>query len=513
MSTIYNYITSTGVIVPDTSSILAAVQQVWLDQFGSDLIVTSDTPQGLVIATETLVSAQIVNNNAALANSINPNIAGGVALDAIGALTLPQGRTASTPTLVSGVNLTGVAGTVIPSGTQAKTAAGDLFQSLSTVTLDMGGAASVNFASVANGAIPCAETALTTIVSNILGWETISNPTAGVLGALTQSDQSFRAYRNNTIGFQGVALPIAITSTLLATQGVLSVTFIENYNDVPVGMLVSVTGGSLTGIYGMTTTGAIAPAIIVGTSSMDFAASNQTIPTVNPWPIAAFTTSGNISLSGLSTQSGGNWTGSLTAGNIILVKNQSADSQNGVYLAASGAWTRHSYNAIGITILGAINGISLIAKSIYTCINGGADTDVAAALLENKSSGCAWNGATTVNLIEPASGQTYPVQFDRPTPVPIVIKITTTNGSTDNITQAVLNYAAGLVNGFTGFVVGSTVSPFEIAGAILSQYPSYFITQVEVSLETDISYSTDTIPIAVNQIATTQLAYITVVLI
>ncbi|OWK47548.1 hypothetical protein [Fimbriiglobus ruber] len=40
-----------------------------------------------------------------------------------------------------------------------------------------------------------------------------------------------------------------------------------------------------------------------------------------------------------------------------------------------------------------INGISMVGHSIYACIEGGTDTAVAAALLENKSSGCAWNGA------------------------------------------------------------------------------------------------------------------------
>ena len=52
-----------------------------------------------------------------------------------------------------------------------------------------------------------------------------------------------------------------------------------------------------------------------------------------------------------------------------------------------------------------INGISMVGHSIYACVAGGTDTDVAAALLENKSSGCAWNGGTTVNVVEPASGQ------------------------------------------------------------------------------------------------------------
>lgn len=51
-------------------------------------------------------------------------------------------------------------------------------------------------------------------------------------------------------------------------------------------------------------------------------------------------TTNNITLSGLGTQAGGEWLSSLTAGDRILVKSQSAPAENGIWLAASGSWTR-----------------------------------------------------------------------------------------------------------------------------------------------------------------------------
>lgn len=56
--------------------------------------------------------------------------------------------------------------------------------------------------------------------------------------------------------------------------------------------------------------------------------------------IARFTTTGNINLTGLGTQAGGDWAGALTAGDIILAKDQTTGSQNGWYVAAAGAWAR-----------------------------------------------------------------------------------------------------------------------------------------------------------------------------
>ena len=57
---------------------------------------------------------------------------------------------------------------------------------------------------------------------------------------------------------------------------------------------------------------------------------------------ANYATLNNITLSGLGTQGNGDWPSTLTAGNRILVKNQTAGADNGIYVAAAGAWTRSS---------------------------------------------------------------------------------------------------------------------------------------------------------------------------
>lgn len=385
---IYNI--PTGLIVPDTSDILAGVQLEYQAAFGSDLITTPDTPQGVLITTEALARDNFIENNAAVANQINPNYAGGVFLDAILALTGIQ-RTPASPTVVTGVTLTGVAGTTVPVGSQAATADGDLFQTTTTVVIGLDGTVTVDFQSVDLGPIPCAVNSLTDIISAVLGWETVTNPSQGVIGTLTQSDQAARAFRQNTLFFQGVALAGAITSALYNVPGVTSLTFQEN-----------VTGSTAT-----------------------------------------------------------------------------------------------------------INGITMVSHSIYACVAGGVDTAVAAALLENKSSGCAWNGGTTVSLVEPASGQTYVVKFDRPTPVGILVQATVSGCTATAAANAILDYAAGKLQGFPGFVVGADVSPFELAGAIMGENPGSYVSLVQVSLSAGSpSFSTNPIEIAVNEKAFTAFNFI-----
>lgn len=388
----YEYINGTGVIVPDTSEILADVQADYKAVFGEDLITDPSTPQGVLITAEALARAEVVNNNAALANQINPNIAGGVFLDAIMALTGVQ-RNPATRTLVPNVTVSGVAGTLISAGSRAQNTNGDIFEAVTSVVIGSGGTATVSFQAVEFGPVVCLANTLTTIVTNVLGWETVNNTQPGTLGSDTQSDQSARAYRNNTLAFQGVALPEAIISALYHVPGVQSLSFLENT-----------------------------------------AATTQTI-----------------------------------------------------------------------------QGISMVAHSIWVCVNGGDDTDVAAALLENKSSGCAWNGAEEVTLIEPSSGQSYLVKFDRPTQVGVLIRVTTPNGSTADIVQTILDWANGLIGGLQGFVVGSDVSPFEIAAAVNYENPDFFIQKVEVTLASaPDDWSTDTLAIAIDEIAATQASYITV---
>lgn len=54
------------------------------------------------------------------------------------------------------------------------------------------------------------------------------------------------------------------------------------------------------------------------------------------------TTTGNITLSGLSTQAGGDWASGLTAGDRVLVKNQTLSQNNGIYVADASTWSRSS---------------------------------------------------------------------------------------------------------------------------------------------------------------------------
>lgn len=385
----YNYVDTTGLIIPDTSALLDEVNAEYRGIFGADFVVDPETPEGALIGAEVTSRASVARNNATVANQINPNLAGGPFLDAIWALTGGERDVATRSTVQATV--TGVAGSSIPRGARARTTTGDLFQAASSTVIPAGGSVSVTFESVETGPIPAAAGTLTVIVDTVIGWETITNPAAATLGVATEGDAASRVRRRQTLALQGRSTALAVSSLVRAVPGVRSIAFREN----------------------------------------------------------------------------------VTSSTAI------------------------------------IDGISLVAHSVWVAVQGGTDADVAAALLEAKPSGANWNGAVSVNVTEPASGQSFPVRFDRPVVRAVRVRATIRAGSTSPtdptvaVRSAVLAYINGELEGETGLVVGESVSPFELAGAVNRINPQLYVTTMEVAFDTaSPTYVTTTLALALNELAT-----------
>ena len=166
---------------------------------------------------------------------------------------------------------------------------------------------------------------------------------------------------------------------------------------------------------------------------------------------------------------------------------------------------RENYTNAPITI----DSVTLVPHSIYVCIDGGLDLDIATTLLGKKSLGANWNGTTTVTVTDPSSGQPYPVKFSRPTDVNLLIRVTTVGSPPlvdpqTAVREAILAYQDGLIENEDGFTVGGDVSPFELAGAINRLYPAIYVKKVEVAVLPSGSYSTDVVPILISQRARVQ---------
>lgn len=229
----YQYIDDTGVIIADVADIKSDVQEEWKNAVGQDLILDDDTPQGQLIDAEVLARSAVMRGCAQVANQINPNLSGGVWLDAVCSW-LGIYREKATRTLIPSCAVQGTAKTLIPAGSRARTKNGDICRSLVDVRLNDSGMGTVDFEVVETGPIAVPAGYLQIIVDTVLGWSSINNPTAGTLGQNRQSDASLQAVRALRLANNAISTREAIISNLYGVPGVRSLQFRENVGDTPI---------------------------------------------------------------------------------------------------------------------------------------------------------------------------------------------------------------------------------------------------------------------------------------
>jgi hypothetical protein len=239
MTASYNYITDTGTVVADTQSLLQDVQAEWQLALGANLDLDASTPQGTLIAAETIARSSVMKNNADLANTINPNLSYGTFLDAICAL-LGIGRGKNTSTIGTGVTLSGNNLTTIQAGSRVQTSNGDIFFIQASVTI-AGGTASAILQSQAYGNIPLPLGALT-IIDGTIGWgdATVTSGTTVVPGTISLTDPKLKTKRNQQLALQGVGSSAAILAAIYDVPNVTSANVVENNTGSP-GVINGVT--------------------------------------------------------------------------------------------------------------------------------------------------------------------------------------------------------------------------------------------------------------------------------
>tara|TARA_R110001606_G_scaffold141321_2_gene280487 strand:- start:17492 stop:18691 length:1200 start_codon:yes stop_codon:yes gene_type:complete len=398
---LYNYIQQSGVVIADTSNIKDEVTQEYLINFGSDLDTKDGTIADILISSDTTARSKTQQVLALFANQINPKIAGGKFLDSIWALTDGERSQATSTTVVATIG--GIAGTIIHDGSVAVTTDGYRFILVGSINIPVSGSIQANFASETKGSIPCPVNSLTSIGDGgVLGWETINNSSAGVLGVNIQSDISARADRILTL------------------------------SKVSKGAVNSI----ISGLYAIT-----------------------------------------------------------DVNSLIFRKNDASTSE-------------------------VIHNVTLLPKSLYICIDGGGNEEIAKALEEYKSIGCAYNHGgginQTVTFTSEDTGQPYTVLFDRPNIIPIKIKITVKVGSsaidtTEEIKNSILEYVNSEVRN-NGFKVGVNISTLELSANVAVDIGSFVsdcqITKVSVDV-----FQRETIAIEIYEKPFTSETLIEVVLI
>ena len=211
--------------VPDTASVKKDVESEFTSVFGETLSLEEATPQGRLIEMETAARTGVISLLALMLNQVNLNNATGRFLDGLATIFGLQRKAATYTTVVCTVS--GVPGTVIPAGSLAKSVAGDEFASQGSITISSTGSSVGVFAAVVPGNVPLAAGTLTNIVSQIIGWESITDSASPVFGSATENDTVFRERIENS-KYSGVGLLSDIVSALNNVENVIGVAVYNN---------------------------------------------------------------------------------------------------------------------------------------------------------------------------------------------------------------------------------------------------------------------------------------------
>lgn len=244
---------TTGLQVPQEAEILQGVFEDWDEAFGGGLNPALETPQGQLVTSLTAIIADKNAQIAEVVNQMDPDTNDGAYQDGIARIYFLD-RIAGAPTVVACVCI-GAFGTIIPPGAQAQDTSGNLYVCVEGGTIPNAGTITLAFANVVNGPVPCPENTLTRIYQAIAGWDTINNPSEGVLGRDVETRAEFEARRRASVALNARGSLQSIFANVFAVPDVIDVYATENVTNatVPVGstnfpllphsLLVSVVGG------------------------------------------------------------------------------------------------------------------------------------------------------------------------------------------------------------------------------------------------------------------------------
>ena len=156
--------------------------------------------------------------------------------------------------------------------------------------------------------------------------------------------------------------------------------------------------------------------------------------------------------------------------------------------------------------------VTIDPHSVYACVDGGNNDDVANALFHRKSSGSAWTALSgqdvTVNVIDATYGDTYTVIFNRPVTIDIYSDIVLSAGT--NTSDTLEDDIKSVINDYiNAHKIGEGLTILQLAQVINSTIPGVDLTSINIGTDVNDITLTNVSALA-NEVVKSQLTDITV---
>lgn len=226
----------TGLYVDPTDKVREDVRTDWTAAFAGDgrppLDTAPETPAGQLIDSEAAIISEKDSQVLWLSNQFNPLTAEGVWQEALGKIYFITRKVAESSAVTC--RCAGLSGTVIPAGSLVRDDEGRILYSTAQTTIPESGQVSVMFVLSETGPLAIGAETVNKIVTVIPGWDTVTNPTAGVLGRHAETQKEFETRRFNSVAKNAHGSLAAIYAEIADIPGVLDLMVLENVTNEPI---------------------------------------------------------------------------------------------------------------------------------------------------------------------------------------------------------------------------------------------------------------------------------------
>jgi uncharacterized phage protein gp47/JayE len=230
LATLGPTVLATGVTIPALEDIIASLIATYETVFGADIYLGTDSQDYQILAIE--AQAIFDTNTAFVAayNSFSPQTATGTGLSSVVKINGLQRESATNSQAI--VDIGGVAGTVL-NNQVAMDAAGNLWSLPSKVVIPPSGTIPVTVTCQTPGAITAVAGSINQRATIVVGWQTVNNAAAAVIGASVESDGALRERQTISTASPSQTSLSSIIGELANLPGVTRSKVYENDTSAP----------------------------------------------------------------------------------------------------------------------------------------------------------------------------------------------------------------------------------------------------------------------------------------